>query len=326
MELADDFTRYLRIEKRASERTVANYRDVLADFYASCFGKDKDAFEFGMLSDVEALEVLTPQMIRGYIASGLENKRGARTLNLHLSALSTYCRFLMARDLLSSNPVSKVPRPKQEKNLPQFYTENSLENYFDASLEACRRDLEENPEGKPMEPGAFARLRNRTMLLLLYSAGLRRAELCTLRQSNFDPNRKVLRVTGKGDKLREIPLPALICDELLLYLERNARQYPDNPEGLFFLTPKGLALYPAFVNNVVKSELSGTGGFTGKKAPHALRHSLATHLLNRGADLNSIKEILGHSSLAATQIYTHNSFEKLKDTYLTAHPRAKNRR
>ena len=326
MELADDFTRYLRIEKRASERTVANYRDVLSGYYAACYDKKKEDFDFGMISDREALEVLTPQMIRGYIASGLERDKGARTLNLHLSALSTYCRFLMARNLLSSNPVTKVPRPKQEKNLPQFYTEHSLENYFDASLEVCRADLAVAPEDAPMESESFARLRNRTMMLLLYCAGLRRAELCTLRQGNFDPRRKVLRVTGKGEKLREIPLPALICDELLLYLERNARQYPDNPEGLFFLTSKGLALYPAFVNNVVKTELTGIRGFTGKKAPHALRHSLATHLLNRGADLNSIKEILGHSSIAATQIYTHNSFEKLKDTYLTAHPRAKNRR
>ncbi len=326
MELADDFTRYLRVEKRASERTVANYRDVLADYYCHCFDLQKESFTFEAITDEQAVEVLTPISVRGYVAAGLDGKKSARTMNMHLSALSTYCRFLLSREVISSNPVAKVPRPKQEKNLPQFYTESSLENYFDRSLEACRADLENAPEEAPMDAEAFIRLRNRTMMLLLYCAGLRRAELCALKERDFDPSRGVLRVNGKGDKLREIPLPALICDELLLYLKRNARQYPDNPEGYFFLTPTGLAPYPAFVNIVVKNELAGVGGFTGKKSPHALRHSLATHLLNRGADLNSIKEILGHSSLAATQIYTHNSFEKLKDTYLTAHPRAKNRR
>ena len=315
MELLEDFLRYMKVEKRSSPRTLANYGDAVEEFYRFAQADGNEGFQLDSVTDKEALEALTPQLIRGYIAYGLDSGKSARTMNMHLSALSTYCRFLMARDLISSNPVSKVPRPKQEKKLPQFYTEQSLSNYFDRSLEACRQDPED-----------FMKLRNRTMLLLLYSAGLRRAELCSLKESNFDANRRVLRVTGKGDKLREIPIPALICDELLLYLERNARQYPDNPEGYFFLTPAGRPLYPAFVNIVVKSELSGVGGFTGKKAPHALRHSLATHLLNRGADLNSIKEILGHSSLAATQVYTHNSFEKLKDTYLTAHPRAKNRR
>lgn len=323
MELSDDFTRYLRVEKRASERTVANYRDVLADYYCHCFDIAKDIFTFDAVTDAQAVQALTPGLIRSYIAKGLECGMSARTMNMHLSALSTYCRFLLSREVITSNPVSKVPRPRQEKNLPQFYTENSLENYFDHTLEICRADLDGFPDDSMMEEEAFVRLRNRTMLLLLYCAGLRRAELCALKDRDFDPSRRVLRVKGKGDKMREIPLPPLVCDEISLYLKRNARQYPGNKEGCFFLTPTGLRPYPAFVNAVVKEELSWMGGFTGKKAPHALRHSLATHLLNRGADLNSIKEILGHSSIAATQIYTHNSFEKLKNTYLTAHPRAK---
>ncbi|MBQ1709310.1 MAG: tyrosine-type recombinase/integrase, partial [Bacteroidales bacterium] len=117
---------------------------------------------------------------------------------------------------------------------------------------------------------------------------------------------------------------ALICQEILLYLEKLDEAYPANPEGKFFLTDKGAPLYLGFVDKVVRRELSGVEGFTGKKSPHVLRHSLATHLLNRGADLGSIKEILGHSSLAATQVYTHNSFEQLKKIYVTAHPRAKN--
>ena len=154
---------------------------------------------------------------------------------------------------------------------------------------------------------------------------MRRSEIVGLRRSDFDPGRKVFTVLGKGDKMREIPVPASVCQEILLYLERIRKEFPDVPEGgRFFLTDAGQPIYPELVNETVHEELDGVEGFTGRKSPHVLRHSLATHLLNNGADLNSIKEILGHSSLAATQVYTHNSFEQLKDTYLTAHPRAKN--
>ena len=291
----DEFTDYLRVEKRYSPRTAELYRTAVQEFYA--------------YAGEEGLSVLTTPAIRGFVAASLESGLGARTVNLRLSALSTYCTFLVREGHIRSNPVSKVPRPKMEKKLPQFYTEIALENYFDLSAE----NIED-----------FAQLRARTIILLLYATGMRRAELCGLKIADFDPSRAVFRVVGKGDKMREIPVPALICDEILLYLKSNCEQNPDNPEGWFFLTDKGRPLYLAFVDNVVRKELSGYEGFTGRKSPHVLRHSLATHLLNRGADLESIKEILGHSSLAATQVYTHNSFEQLKKTYLTAHPRAKN--
>lgn len=315
MELTDDFIRYLQVEKRYSQRTLDNYRDAVNGFYGYAFD-GSEPMESG------ALEALTPSVVRGFIAAELDRGLSPRTVNMHLSALSSFCRFLMSRQLLDSNPLTRVPHPKTEKKLPQFYTERALENYFDATLAVCRDDAE--AAGGAMLPAdAFLRLRDRMMLLTLYCSGMRRAELCNLKESDFDSARSVFRVLGKGNKLREIPLPSLICEELSLYLRENRRQHPDNPEGLVFLTDKGRRLYLAFVNRVVTKELSGYEGFTGKKAPHTLRHSLATHLLNRGADLNSIKEILGHSSLAATQVYTHNSFEKLKQTYLTAHPRAK---
>ena len=258
-------------------------------------------------------EALTPRNIRSYIARSLDKGLSARTVNLRLSALSTWAQWLLRQGLLDANPVRKVPRPKQQKRLPDFYTQKAIDNYFDES----RRRVEERPDD-------FSLLRNRMMMLVLYATGMRRAELCNLSVADFDRGRQLFRVLGKGDKLREIPVPALICQEISLYLEKLGEAYPDNPQGKFFLTDKGAPLYLAFADNVVKSELAGVAGFTGKKSPHVLRHSLATHLLNRGADLTSIKEILGHSSLAATQVYTHNSFEQLKKTYLTAHPRAKN--
>ena len=316
MELIGDFIRFLQVERRYSPRTQALYREAVEGFYAFVYpekgGKDGDEGIADALTEQQALEALTPTNIRGYIASSLVEGISARTMNMRLSALSSYCRWLLNLGYIKSNPVLKVPRPKQDRKLPQFYTENAIENYFDSSYEEAQND--------------FSRLRNRTIILTLYSTGMRRAELCNLKERDFDAPRQVFRILGKGSKLREIPVPALICQELSLYLDRSRQEHPDNPEGRFFLTDSGKPLYLAFVNNVVKTELSGVEGFSGKKAPHALRHSLATHLLNRGADLNSIKEILGHSSLAATQIYTHNSFEKLKATYLTAHPRAKNRR
>ena len=120
---------------------------------------------------------------------------------------------------------------------------------------------------------------------------------------------RVFRIVGKGDKPREIPITISVCKEISLYLERIKNEFPNRDNGSFFVTDEGKPIYPQFVNNIVKEELSGVEGFSGRKSPHVLRHSLATHLLNNGADLNCIKEILGHSSLAATQVYTHNSFE-----------------
>ena len=298
--LKENFIRYLEVERRYSPRTVRLYDEAVSAFYA-------------FVEEEPAPEPLTTQNLRSFIAHGLDTGHSARTMNLMLSALSTWCGWLLRQGLLASNPVGKVPRPKQDRKLPQFYTEKAMENYFDES----RSRVEAHP-------GDFRIFRNRMLMLVLYSTGMRRAELCGLKIADFDPKRQLFRVLGKGDKLREIPVPALICQEILLYLEKLEETYPDNPQGKFFLTDKGAPLYLAFVDNVVRRELSGLEGFTGRKSPHVLRHSLATHLLNRGADLTSIKEILGHSSLAATQVYTHNSFEQLKKIYVTAHPRAKN--
>ena len=311
MQLFDEYIGYLQTQRRYSPRTLALYREAVMGFYAYV----EQGVPFDDLSVNVAVERLKPRELRSYISHSMDEIHlGARTVNQHLSALSTWCRYLMHRGMLSANPVRKIPRPKQEKRLPQFYSEPDVARYFEQSLQRCS-------ESEEFEP-----LLNRTVLLVLYSTGMRRAELCNLKISDFDPQRRVFRVIGKGDKPREIPVPSLICQEIDVYLERNEREHPDNPAGYFFLTPHGKPFYPAFVNNLVRKELSGLKGFTGRKSPHVLRHSLATHLLNRGADLNSIKEILGHSSLAATQIYTHNSLEQLKEIYLTAHPRAKNRR
>lgn len=305
MSSLDEFISYIKVQKRYSDRTVILYRGAVEGFY----GYIADG---GEITLEEEISLLTPVNIRGYIADRLAEGISPRTMNLSLSALSSYCNFLLKKGALSSNPVKKVFRPKEDKMLPEFYTKDAIQNYFDYSAEG--------EEGND----SYEKCRNRVIVMLLYVSGMRRAELCSLKMRDFDPGRSVVRVVGKGDKLREIPIPSLFCEELLLYLKRINEAFPDNPEGYFFLTSAGKPLYLSYVNNIVKKELSMVKGFSGKKSPHLLRHSIATHLLNAGADLNSIKEMLGHSSIAATQIYTHNSFEQLKNTYLTAHPRAKN--
>ena len=313
--MKERFIEYISVQRRYSPRTVELYRGAIEDFCA--FACPEAA---GALADSQLKDILTPTLIRGFIAQGLEDGLSPRTMNLKLSALSSFCSWLVRSGFLESNPVKKVYRPREDRPLPQFYTQPSMEALINNEQERAGEDAAAAEDGR--EP--FGKLRERMIILTLYSTGMRRAELCGLKVSDFDRARQVLRVTGKGDKTREIPVPDRICQELLLYLERLGEEF--GAGGWFFVTDKGQKLYPAFVNNVVRKALSGQEGFSGKKSPHVLRHTLATHLLNNGADINSIKEVLGHSSLAATQVYTHNSFEQLKQTYLTAHPRAKKRK
>ena len=242
-----------------------------------------------------------------------EKGEGAKTVNLHLSVLSGFCRFLMKEGVLSSNPVRLVSRPKQEKRLPVFFREDSMKEYF------------ERTKGV-LEYGKYEDVLQRMILGLLFGTGIRRSELISLNRSSVDYSRHVLRVLGKGDKMREIPLLPSLCDEILLYLQSlDSLKCADTaPEAPLLQTPKGKRLYPVYVDRAVKAALGGVDGISGRKSPHVLRHTLATELLDGGTDLNSIKELLGHSSLAATQVYTHNSIERLQSVYKSAHPRAKN--
>jgi len=292
-----EFIDYLKVNKRYSPRTLALYAGYIGEFYG-----------YASLSDDEdGYVALHPNTIRGFVATGLDSGLSSRTMNLKLSALSSYSNYLVKKGYIKANPVKRVPRPKQSKKLPEFYTQNAVEHYFD----------------KEYDPEDFYALRNRTIISTLYCTGLRRAELANLKISDWDVSRAVLRVVGKGDKQREIPLPETLQEELAFYLVKFKEIYPVSNNSNFFLTDSGQPFYLSFVNKIVTKELRGVEGFTGKRSPHILRHSIATHLLNNGADLNSIKEVLGHSSLAATQVYTHNSFEQLKKVFLTAHPRAK---
>ena len=313
MPAIDDYISYITSVRRFSPRTVAIYTGILRDF---------EAFAEG-----DVVESLTPSIIRNYEVNLMDARSlDPRTVNLHISVLSGFCRFLMKDGTLKSNPAKTVSRPKMEKRLPVFYREESMEEFFSQTdCDASEDNLELIQGNDKLSSAIYSRRLNRLIVSMLYSTGIRRAELIGLTIGSVDFSRKTMRVRGKGDKIREIPLVPSLCDEISLYLQsvetmEGRKRSASEP---LLVTAKGGKLYPMLVDRAVKAELGQVGSITGRKSPHVLRHSLATELLNEGADLNSIKELLGHSSLAATQVYTHNSIEKLKKVYVNAHPRAK---
>lgn len=372
--LVNEFIEYVVGVRRFSARTQQGYRDVLEDFseflrreldrpdgntdegrLAGLSGNSEDGRQAEL--GVDSLEVtaedtvkntvevaaedrvvlrgMTSQVLRGYEVYLLKERGlSARSVGLYLSVLSSFAKFLMKKDLLTSNPVRMVSRPKVPKRLPEFYRKDSIDSYFEQTRpygtdtildllgqsDAGQADSESVGE---LEMELYGKCLRRLIISILYNTGIRRSELIGLDRSQFDPARGVLHVMGKGDKMREIPLTSSLCEEILLYLEVLCRCGfdIDRKDSPLLLTPTGRRLYPQFVDKAVKMELGTVPGISGRKSPHVLRHTIATELLDEGTDINSIKELLGHSSLAATQVYTHNSIEKLKKVYNQAHPR-----
>ncbi|MEE0237211.1 MAG: tyrosine-type recombinase/integrase [Bacteroidales bacterium] len=313
---------YIRDIRRYSSRTVNIYTDALKN-YLRLIHKSES------VDDTVLTASLNRSEIRQYEVALMEEGLSARTVGLHLSALSSFCRYLMKEGVLKSNPVRLVTKPKVEKRLPVYFRKQAMEEYFNRiSEQEDLQDLETFKTGWDTESGQelYEKRLSRLIISLLYNLGLRRAELISLTVGSIDFGRNIVKVTGKGDKMREIPLIASLCKEISLYLEAvetvcGGKRSLKEP---LLITYKGKSLYPAYVDRVVKSELSDVKGITGRKSPHVLRHSLATELLNEDTNIHSIKEMLGHSSLAATQVYTHTDIARLKHIYKSAHPRAKN--
>ncbi|MCQ2143874.1 MAG: tyrosine-type recombinase/integrase [Bacteroidales bacterium] len=298
IKLIDDFLDYISGVRRYSPRTLDLYSDALSRFAAFVGAEDGKTL-------VESLKF---SLIRSYEVH-LADKEGLspKTVSLHLSALRSFCRYLLRRGIIKSNPAAQVKRPKVEKRLPEFFRQEAMEKYF------------AEPRGTD-----YMKVLSRAVIATLYGTGMRRAELIGLNIDSVNFARKVIRVHGKGDKVREIPLVDTLSEELSLYLQQvesmtGRERSHDEP---LFVTPSKKRMYPVFVDRMIKSELATLGGVTERKSPHVFRHTLATELLDDGADLHSIKDTLGHSSLAATQIYTHATIEQLRKVYLTAHPRA----
>ncbi len=319
MNLISRYISYIRSARRYSSRTVALYEGILDDFSGSvsCDG-------------TTLTDCLNPNEIRSYEVMLLdERKLAPKTVNLHLSVLSSFCRFLIKEGILKSNPVSIVSRPKVSKRLPEFFRQDIMHEYFsNTEYFAGREDLEAFLQAPMTKTGktAYERRLARLILNMLYTLGIRRSELLGLTIESVDFGRKIVKIRGKGDKMREIPLLDSLSEEILLYLKAvealcaGERSLKEPLLVTYGMKP----LYPMYVDRTVKGELGNVKGISGRKSPHVLRHSIATGLLDEGTDLNSIKEMLGHSSLATTQIYTHSSIAQLKDIYKQAHPRAKN--
>ena len=316
----EKYLRYINEVRRYSARTQELYNAALKDFMRYSTGKEEE------WSDEDFTEAMRVEPIRNYEVSLMdERKMNPRTVNLHLSVISGFSRFLIKENIIRSNPVKLISRPKVKKRLPVFFRKELLSKYFsDTDMYASEENMD-MLEGKDEVAAKYYEMRRRRLIIkILYDTGIRRSELVSLNIGSVDFGRKVLRVLGKGNKMREIPLLSSLSKEILLYLQATVLMKGGDrqAEEPLVLSRAGGRLYPMDVDRVVKEELRNSGSI-GKTSPHVLRHTLATGLLDDGADLNSIKELLGHSSLVATQVYTHNSIEKLKKVYKNAHPRAK---
>ncbi len=321
--IIDQYISYVRNIKRYSPRTVQIYEEVIRKYAKVVFGTDD-------VSDNQLIEALNPSELRSYEVTLMDVENFTpKTVRLHMSALSGFCRFLVKEGHIQSNPVRLVPKPKVEKRLPQFFRAEALQEYFkNTEIYTSQEYLDglltspHSESGRKLYEDRLSRL----IISMLYSTGLRRSELIALDVKDIDFGRKVVKVLGKGNKMREIPLIDSLCEEILLYLKAVEAVTAEERslKSPLLVTYAGNRLYPGYVDRTVKRELGDVKGITGRMSPHVLRHSLATELMNEEADLNSIKEMLGHSSLATTQVYTHTSFARLKSIYQTAHPRAKN--
>ena len=293
MSYQESFISYLQFEKRYSSHTVIAYKNDLDQFVQYCT-------EMIGAFDVNRVDA---KIVRGWIVRLMEQKLSARSVNRKVTTIKSFFKYLMKEQIVEKNPAVYLPLPKIRKKLPNFVEENNLNHLLDDGF---------------FEP-TFTGIRDKLIITLLYGTGTRLAELLKLRETDFDKKEFLIRVTGKRNKERVIPYPKSINKLLELYVQVKSETVNSSTERLL-VTEKGEPVYEKLIYRVVKNNLAKIT-LLEKKSPHVLRHTYATHLLNKGADLNAVKELLGHSNLAATQIYTHTTFERLHEIYKQAHPR-----
>lgn len=291
--LNESFFRYLQYEKRFSVHTLTAYKSDLQSFSDYL----KSQFEVDDLSHV------SHTFIRSWIVQLMDSGMKSKSINRKISTLKSYYKFLQREGEIKQSPMLKVISPKVPKRLPQFVEEKGMKKLL------TDNDFENTFEG----------IRNRLVLEVFYATGVRISELIGLKSSDVNMESLQIKVLGKRNKERIIPISSHLIPLMNLYLDE--KNHIIGSKQFYFCNIKGEPLYTKYIYRLVKSELSNVTTIQ-KKSPHILRHTFATHMLNNGADLNAIKEILGHSSLAATQVYTHNSIEKLKNIYKQAHPKS----
>ena len=283
------FLNYLKFEKRYSDHTLVAYKTDLNQFISFIL------LEF----EIDNLKEVSHSIIRSWIANLLDSGVSSRSVNRKITTLKSLFKFLLMEDFITENPTQKIVSPKNTKKLPIFLEESKVEDLYNEI------NFPETFEGE----------RDKLILDVFYMTGIRLIELINLNLSDIDFQKSTLKVIGKRNKERIIPLPPILLDKLKKFSENN------NINNTFFVNSEGVKLSPKKVYVIVNKYLSMVSSLE-KKSPHVLRHTFATHMLNNGADINAIKEILGHANLSATQVYTHNTIDRLKSVYKQAHPRA----
>jgi integrase/recombinase XerC len=290
----ESFYGYLSLERRFSPHTLTAYRGDLSSFIAHCV-------EHQCLTSVAEVRHLH---IRSWVVAQMQAGQSSRSINRRLSCLKSYFRFLRKRGLVEKDPMRKVVSPKTGKRLPVFVQESQMAALF-----------------THVEFGSdYTGQLHRLLLELLYATGIRRSEASNLKIGDVDTGRSALRIAGKGNKERLTPFARYLGILLEDFLKIRSAAFPGNDQPWLLLNRKGEQLSPESIYHIVRKHLSAVTT-AEQRSPHVLRHSFATHLSNNGADLNAIKELLGHSNLAATQIYMHNSIERLLKVYEQAHPK-----
>ncbi len=290
----DLFLKYLQFEKRFSVNTIKSYKVDLSQFT-----------DFVMDIGETQIHQANDKVIRAWIVSLMEKNLSALSVNRKISTLKSYFKFLLREGYVNANPMDKISSPKASKKLPLFIEEKQINNLID--------DYSFGDD--------FSGIRNKTIIEMFYNTGMRLAELINLKNLSVDLYNNTVKVLGKRNKERIIPFNSTFIGSLKEYIQFRDQEFNNLAHDYFFVTDKGNKLYEKFVYRIVNKYLTLVTTIE-KKSPHILRHTFATHLLNRGADLNAIKELLGHANLSATQVYTHNTFKKLKTIYKQAHPRA----
>ena len=290
------FSDYLLLEKNYSELTLKAYINDLEEFQRFI----RSQF------DTDDVDTVNYQQIRNWIVHLVENQISNRTINRKVSSLNTYYKFLLKTKQININPLAKHKALKVSKKVQIPFSETEMKTV-----------IEELKSAKDFEG-----LRNRLIIELFYATGIRRIELVQLKLSDIDISNRSLKVLGKRNKERIIPLIDSVVDTLEDYIIQRNKLETIVDHSHLFLTKKGVKIYETLVYRIINDYFSKVSTKV-KRSPHILRHSFATHLLNQGANLNAVKELLGHSSLAATQVYTHNSIAELKKVYSNAHPRSK---
>ncbi len=289
----NQFIRYLQTERRSSVHTVLAYQKDIQSF--STFLQEQ--FELDSPEDANM------EMVRSWIVDLMDKKLSPGSVNRKISSLKAYYNYLLKRGIIGKTPMQNIHSLKRGSSLPVYVDQDKMHTLLTEML-----------------PGDdFASLRNRLVILILYATGIRLSELITLKTSSIDFAGNRLKVLGKRNKERIIPFSVKMKEEIQAYIKVKEKTFPMAGEWLI-VTNKGEKAYPKLIYRIVHTAL--TGYTATRKSPHVLRHTFATHLMNNGASLNAIKDLLGHADLSATQIYTHTSIEQLKSIYSRAHPRA----